>query len=96
MAAEGAGGIGNAAALMPEMMHYNEQTRYSKMCVDWDNKNCSWNIRDAIGPLRATVLGGGPAFDVEVDCGERKQHPRELIRAVSSFRSSIEKAGILG
>lgn len=96
MAAKGSGGGGRESAGMSEAIYYNEQTRYNKMYVDWDDKNGRWNAREAIGPLRITVLDGGPAFDVEVDRGERERYPREMIGAVASFRRRLGESGILG
>ena len=91
----GGGSGGGATAGMPEAVYYNEQTRYDKMYVDWDDENGRWNAREAIGPLRITVLDDGPAFDVEVDRGERERYPNELIRAVASFRRHLGESGIL-
>ena len=91
----GGGNGGGATAGMPEAVYYDEQTRYNKMYVDWDDKNGRWNAREAIGPLRITMPGDGPAFDVEVDRGERKRYPHELIRAVASFRRHLDESGIL-
>ena len=74
---------------------YDERTRYSRMYIDWSDKDRYWNVRDTIGPLRITVCDDDATFGVEVDRGGQEGYPRGLIEAIRVFKKRLGESGIL-
>lgn len=75
-------------------VRYDERARYSRMYIDWSDRDKYWNVRDTIGPLRITVCDNDTAFGVEVERGGQVGYPRELIEAIHAFRKHLGESDI--